>query len=221
MATTKKKTEIKVDASKIMSHYMQHVLEHEKEPTSIFKFCKELKIEESQFYQFFGSFEALKRAIWNHFYTQTVHLIEKDKNYQQYGNREKMLSFFFTMFENLTLNRSYILFTLSAHKNMLKNLDQLKGLRSHIKEYATELIDDRNADKPYKITQRSPKIFSEGAWLQFLFLLKFWMEDTSAGFEKTDVAIEKSVNTIFDVFDNTPLDSIIDFGKFLWKENKN
>jgi hypothetical protein len=53
-----------------------------------------------------------------------------------------------------------------------------------------------------------------------LFLLKFWMDDDSAGFEKTDMAIEKSVNTIFDVFDNTPLDAVFDFGKFLWKERR-
>ena len=44
------------------------------------------------------------------------------------------------------------------------------------------------------------------------------MDDTSKGFEKTDVAIEKSVRVIFDVFETTPLESIIDFGKFLWKE---
>ena len=61
-------------------------------------------------------------------------------------------------------------------------------------------------------------MFSEGAWIQFMFLLKFWIDDNSAEFEKTDVAIEKSVNTIFDVFDNTPLEQVIDFGKFLFKE---
>ena len=44
------------------------------------------------------------------------------------------------------------------------------------------------------------------------------MNDDSPAFEKTDAAIEKSVNTAFDVFDNTPLESIIDLGKFLWKE---
>jgi hypothetical protein len=44
------------------------------------------------------------------------------------------------------------------------------------------------------------------------------MEDDSPGFEKTDMAIEKSVRTVFDLFDNTPIDSIVDFGKFLWKE---
>lgn len=51
--------------------------------------------------------------------------------------------------------------------------------------------------------------------MQFLFLLKFWIDDQSPAFEKTDVAIEKSVTVIFDVFETTPLDSILDFGKFL------
>ena len=32
------------------------------------------------------------------------------------------------------------------------------------------------------------------------------------------MAIEKSVNTIFDVFDNTPLEKVVDLGKFLYKE---
>jgi hypothetical protein len=47
------------------------------------------------------------------------------------------------------------------------------------------------------------------------------MDDHSPGFEKTDMAIEKSVRTVFDLFDNTPFDSVIDFGKFLWKEKFN
>ena len=54
--------------------------------------------------------------------------------------------------------------------------------------------------------------------MQLGFLLKFWVEDTSESFEKTDQAIEKSVQTAFDVFDNTPLSALLDFGKFLWKE---
>jgi hypothetical protein len=98
-------------------------------------------------------------------------------------------------------------------------MEQLKGLRKDIKDYSKDLIIDGNTEKNYKITKRNPQLFSEGAWLQFMFLLNFWKSDDSAGFEKTDVAIEKSVNTIFDLFDNTPLENIIDFGKFLYKES--
>ena len=51
-----------------------------------------------------------------------------------------------------------------------------------------------------------------------MLLMKFWLSDTSKGFEKTDALIEKSVNVVFEVFDNTRLDTILDLGKFLWKE---
>ena len=44
------------------------------------------------------------------------------------------------------------------------------------------------------------------------------MDDRSPSFEKTDLVIEKSVRAIFDVFETTPLESLVDFGKFMWKE---
>ena len=37
-------------------------------------------------------------------------------------------------------------------------------------------------------------------------------------FEKTDILIEKSVNTVVDLLDTKPLESLLDLGKFLWKE---
>lgn len=215
---TAKTKSAKPSRETILGSYMDYVLEEERTPLSIYKLCKALKIEEAIFYEHFGSVAGIQRAVWDAFYQNAMSLLEKNKDFNSYSNREKMLSFFFTFFETLNLNRSYVLFALMEHRNMLKNMEQLKGLRRMFKDFATDLIEDGNADKQLKITQHNPKIFSEGAWLQMLFLLKFWMEDTSPGMEKTDLAIEKSVNTIFDLFNNTPLDSIIDFGKFLFKE---
>ncbi|MEO9891706.1 TetR family transcriptional regulator C-terminal domain-containing protein [Aurantibacter sp.] len=208
----------KITSDHIISFYMAYVLEHEVVPKSVYKFCKVHQIEEVIFYKFFSSIEGLQKSVWNTFYSKTIALITKNKDYQSFSNKDKMLTFFFSFFELLTLNRSYVLFSLKYDKNLLKNMEQLKGLRKNIKEFATALIENNNEHKTSKITQHNPKLFSEGAWLQLLFILKFWMDDDSLGFEKTDVAIEKSINTIFDVFDNTPLDNIIDFGKFLFKE---
>jgi len=208
----------KITEAQIIGMYMDYVLEHELVPKSIYKFCKTNGIEEADFYKFFGSFTGLQKAIWTAFFTNTETLLFKNKEYEAFSNRDKMLTFFYTFFEMLTLNRSYVLFALNRGKGIMKNVEQLKGLRKHLKAFATDLIEDGNADKSYKITKHNPALFSEGAWLQFMFVLKFWMDDNSAGFEKTDMAIEKSINTIFDVFDNTPLDNIIDFGKFLFKE---
>ncbi|WP_394750445.1 TetR family transcriptional regulator C-terminal domain-containing protein [Spongiimicrobium salis] len=213
-STSKKHTE-----DTIIALYMDDVLENGVLPKSVYKFCKNNAIEEQAFYAFFGSFEGLRKRIWMRLYENTEAVMEKNEEYASFSNREKLLTFFFSFFELLTLNRSYVLFALQESGSPLKGLTQLKELRNRLKEFATMLIEEANSTKTLKITKHNPKLFSEGVWLQFLFLLKFWMDDTSAGFEKTDLAIEKSVNTAFDLFDNTPLDSIIDFGKFLYKEN--
>lgn len=218
MATKIKAKTKKINEDEIIGLYMDYVLEHETVPKSIYKFCKANHMEEADFYGFFGSVEGIQKEIWNKFFSNTEVLLLKNKEYDSFSNKDKMLSFFYTFFEMLTLNRSYVLFTLTEDGGMMKNIKQLKGLRSHIKGFATDLIDDGNAAKSSKIAQHNPTIFSEGAWLQFLFVLKFWMNDTSPAFEKTDIVIEKSINTIFDVFDNTPLENIIDLGKFLYKE---
>ncbi len=49
--------------------------------------------------------------------------------------------------------------------------------------------------------------------------MKFWMDDRSKGFEKTDVFIEKSIKAQFDLIDTAPVHSVFDLAKFLWKEN--
>ncbi|MDF4222397.1 TetR family transcriptional regulator C-terminal domain-containing protein [Maribacter sp. M208] len=208
----------KVTKELIITMFMDYVLEHEKLPKTVYKFCKVNNIEESDYYLYYGSIDALKKGIWDTFFENTINVIHKNAEYQEFTNRDKMLTFFYTFFEVLTLNRSYVLFVMDNAGSPLKNLEQLKGLRKSVKQFAKGLINDGNADKNLKITKHNPQLFSEGAWLQTMFLMNFWKSDDSASFEKTDVAIEKSVNTIFDLFDNTPLENILDFGKFLYKE---
>lgn len=220
MSTTKKNTTAKkkLTSDKLIALYMQYVLENEKTPQSVYKFCKENKLKEEEFYDFFGSFESLQKGIWVQFYEHTLKVLEGSPEYHDFTNREKMLTFYYTFFEMLSANRSFVLFTLKQYDNKLKNLEQLKGLRKGVKGFAQDLIKEENQTKNLKVLKQSEAIFSEAAWIQLMFLLNFWMDDNSAKFESTDVAIEKSVNTVFDVFDNTPLERVIDFGKFLWKE---
>lgn len=216
--TANSKVKKKPNSEELIAIYMDYVLENEMTPKSVYKFSRDNKITEQDFYQYFGSFEGLRKSIWEKFYDNSLEVMEKSKDYASFSNREKLLTFFFTFFEVLTVNRSYVLYTLNEQDQPLKNLDQLKTLRKKIRKYAKSLIEERNQEKSLKLFQQSELIFSEGVWIQFLFLLKFWMDDNSANFESTDVAIEKSVNTVFDVFDNTPLERVLDFGKFLWKE---
>ncbi|MDI1315896.1 TetR family transcriptional regulator C-terminal domain-containing protein [Flavobacterium sp.] len=220
MATTKKVKVEKdlIDDNQIISLYMNDVLEHNGNLKNVYIFCKKNAIEESDFYSFFGSLEAVKQAIWIKFFENAVATIEKEPAFESYSDKNKLLTLYFTLFELLTLNRSYVLFSLNENNQGVKNLKNLKGFRTHFKEFISSIIESNSSMVNDKVTKVTRPVFSEGAWIQFLFLLKFWMDDTSKGFEKTDILIEKSVNTVVDLLDTKPLESLFDLGKFLWKE---
>ena len=215
---TKKST---ITKDKIVSLYMNYVLEHNEKRKTVFRFSKQNAISETEFYNFFGTLESVEKEIFKMFYENTIQLIEKDKEYDSYDMRSKVLSFNFTFFELLTANRSYVLFSLKENKEGFKNLKSLKQFTSHFKDFIITIIDENENMVSDKISKVTKPVFAEGAWIQFLFLLKFWMDDTSKSFEKTDVLIEKSVNTVVDLLDTKPLESLFDLGKFLWKEKMN
>ena len=222
MATTRKSTakSKQIDDKKIIELYMDSVLSQNASPKNVYLFCKENEIEESDFYSFFGSFENIRQVIWGRFFENAVMTINKEEAYASYSDKNKLLTLFYTLFEILTLNRSYALFSLQENKNSLKNLKDLSLLRTEFKEFIANIIDENEHAGLANLAKITKPVFSEGAWIQFLLILKFWMDDTSKGFEKTDIIIEKSVNTAVDIFNTKPLESLIDLGKFLWKENK-
>ena len=210
-----------ITADNIYSMYMEYVLENGKPPKNVYIFSKENNFDESLFYQFFGSFEAVEKSIFAAFFDNTITLLEKNNDYAGFDNRNKLLSFYFTFFENLTANRSFVLSVLSQNKENLKTLSILSELRKKFKNFINSLdirpvpLNDARLDK---IQERT---IEESTWAQLLIAMNFWKSDPSPSFEKTDVFIEKSVNASFDLIDNIPLKSLIDLGKFLVKEKFN
>ena len=175
-------------------------------------------IEETDFYAFFGSFDSLKETIWEKFFENALNTINSDKNFQSFSDKDKLLTLYFTLFEILTLNRTYILFYLKENRNGLKNLKDLKRFRTHFKDFIKEITNKETNPIFGKLNKIKEPTYAEGAWLQFLFLLKFWIDDTSKAFEKTDILIEKSVTTVVGLLDTKQLENLFDLGKFLWKE---
>src|SRR5210317_2159930 len=102
---TSSKKELK---SVILTAYMDAVLEHEVYPKSVYKFCKSAKIEEAEFYEHFNSIDSVAAAVWSTFHENTITTLERSKEFEGFSNREKVLTYLFTFFENLTLNRSYV-----------------------------------------------------------------------------------------------------------------
>ena len=214
MATKK----ITLTRDKIVSMYMNYRLENNEQPKSVYQFSKINGFEESQFYSFFGTLESVEKEIFKVFLEKTVALIQKDPAYEAYDMKSKMLSFYFTFFELLSANRSYAVMSLKEHDNQLKNLMQLSGLRSVFKNYISEIITDEVRTQNERFQNFQEKTIKETSWIQFLLTMKFWIDDESPAFEKTDIFIEKSVKATFELMNVAPLDSLLDFGKFIFKE---
>lgn len=221
MATARKQKEkVAIDDNHIIGLYMNDVLEDNHNIRNVYVFCKNNAIDETVFYSFFSSMEAVKNEVWIKFFENAVATIEKEPSYLTYSNKNKLLTLYFTFFEILTLNRSYVSFVLKDNEEGIKNLKQLKHLRNRFKDFVVDIIQTGDSAMTERISKITKPVFSEGAWVQFLFILKFWLDDTSKGFEKTDIIIEKSVNTVVDLLDTKPLENLLDLGKFLWKESK-
>lgn len=203
----------------IIGFYVDYFLENNRAPHSIFKFAKEYGFEEAVFYANFSSFDQIEKTFYSTLFDSTMVLLEKSEDFAGYDARTKLLSFYFTYFEMLTANRSFVIAQLKDNKDKLKTIAKLSGLRKRFLAFYSQLEVERLDLRQDTLVEIQEKAMNELAWFQFVLTLKFWIDDTSKSFEKTDIYIEKSVNTSFDLLATQPLKSLIDFGKFIWKES--
>lgn len=211
----------KINEIHIVTKYIDTYLTKGTPPKSIYVFSKELAIEESEFYQHFSSFKHLEERIFSLFFENAMSVLEKNKDFGQYDSKNKVLSFYFTYIEILTANRSYVLLALKGASNLFEYAKKLKGLKKVFVNFTKTLDIDKIEINQETIEKFQDKGIQEGFWLQFLMIIKYWIEDTSSSFEKTDLFIEKSVLASFDVLETKPAKSIMDLGKFLLKEKMN
>lgn len=199
----------------ILEWYMSDVLEG-KVPANPYLFAKNHGISEQEFYHFFGSFEGIENHFFEFIFDRTVETLEKSKPYSGYPAKEKLLSFYYTFFGNLTTNRSFVCHLLRPYK--FESLRKLKGLHQRFIGYINVLNFEKIDLKREKLNKFKDHAMEEAAWLQLLTVLKFWYRDESPGFEKTDIFIEKLLNAGFDLTNVKPLKSVADLGKFIFKE---
>lgn len=206
---------------KIINQYRKHVLISGADPASVFAFCKEIGIEEAVFYIHFNSFSQVQEAIWQSIFQQIVDRLEARQEYAEFSGREKLLSFYYEFFEAMKQYRSYALINLEdGFATLGRTPSGLDALKGDFKNWINGLIADGMYTHEVASRSKLSDSYDNLFWLQFMFLLNFWKRDKSQGFQKTDAAIEKSVNLSFDLISKNALDSAFDFGKFLFQNLK-
>lgn len=203
----------------IRKAYIEYLLTNGQRPPSVFVFAKKLKMTEPEFYEFYNSFEQLEGDVWLQFFEQARRQAEAEPVYAQYSVREKLLAFYYTWIEVLKANRSYALLSAGSLRRtpFRRPIPSFEAFRRAFTNFATDLLLEGRESREVKqrpfVTDRYPDAF----FAQALFLLDFWLRDTSRGFERTDTAIEKTVNTSFDLIGSSALDSVLDLAKFVYQ----
>lgn len=209
-----------LSAEALQDAYMDVVLEEGREPSSFHELAKRLQASESDLYAHAGSLNGLRQQIWQRFFDESQRMLEASSNFREGSKREKLLSMLYTMFELLAQNRSYVLISLKQHQVPLDRLSDLRLLRRRWQGFAESLTPEYRVPECSRLEPCMNRGFREGIWLEFLFLLSFWMRDDSPGFEHTDQAIEKSVRALYDLVEQTPIESLLDFGKFMYHQTR-
>ncbi len=208
------------DKISIRNHYIEYVLENGKKPASVFSFAKHLKISESDFYNFYTNFEAIEQDVWKSIFVETLETLESDKTYQDYQAKDKLLAFYYMWVQKMRANRSFIMMQKCSKTNsILPNADGLEAFKKVFYTYMAQIIQtgiDNNEIKDRKFLTDK---YVSGYWFQTLFVLNYWLKDTSTNFEMTDAAIEKIVNLGFKLISDNAIDSLVDFGKFMFQKS--
>jgi Tetracyclin repressor-like, C-terminal domain len=204
-----------MEANSIQEKYIDFVLRHGMPPQSVYVFAADNGMSEADFYKSYISFHAIEHGIWHELLTNNMARIQADETYAQYSVREKVLAFYYTLIEGLLAKRSFVTYTYKDVKFPKMIPSAIQHLKEPFKKWANELITE--GIEKGEIIQRPilSERYVDGMWAQFLFIINFWLSDTSNQFERTDAAIEKAVNLNMDLMAHNPLDAAFDFAKFL------
>jgi len=187
---------------------------------SLKEVCKPNNIKKSQFEAEFESIENFEKFVWSELMRISIETTTNDPQFNGFSKRDKLLTLYFTFFENCGLNDSFLNASMEhhGHAGMLSVLKLLKAEFVPFVNSLHQMVIPISKQYGESINKLSNVAIGEAFYGQLLLLLEFWSKDTSAGFEKTDVAIEKTVRASMDILDVTPVKSVIDLAKFFWQE---
>jgi hypothetical protein len=197
--------------------YLLYLLRNGNPPVTVFKFCEELGIEEQAFYQAYGSFTAIDKDIWLSFFASVKSTLHQDDNYTSFSVYEKWLSFLYTLIEVLKKNRSYVV--LKCHPLDRKQLRPIfmDSFRKEFGPFAQGIIEEGLTNEEIATRPVVTTKYDEVLWVQYLYILRVWVNDESDDFQVTDAAIEKTSVLLFELMKKGPIDMLIDFLKFAYQ----
>lgn len=207
--------------AEIIKAYQHYVLLNDKAPASVYVFANENGFDEAEFFKYFGSFHAVEEHWMLDFFNELIEKLDADEVFQNYGAREKYTAFLYAWVENALKQRSFLLYLNNKQKNEIQIPAEFKAVKEAFMKWIDDILRGGIDRGEVMFRQIISEQYPKALWMHFIFIHRFWIKDSSPGFEKTDAAIEKSVNLAFDLMSQSAFDSALDFGKFLFQNSRN
>ncbi|MFT5617377.1 MAG: hypothetical protein ACI85I_000596 [Arenicella sp.] len=207
--------------TKIRDEYVSFVSENHKRPHSIAQFMESLEGSTPDFHRYFQDFHELDKVIWKGYFEQTLQEIYKteqeliESGQTPYDAEEKLKSVFYFLVEILKHEKDYVTFSFKNADNKVFTPSFLTFFQKNFEHFAQELILQGTDSNVIASRPIISDYYDNLIWGQILSILRYWVQDESPEFEKTDVAIEKGVTFVFDIMRRNVFDSTFDFVKFL------
>ena len=200
--------------TRILDAYTEHLREHGHPPATVYRFAKGLELDERAFFQEFPSLDAVESALWQSLVDRVAAAVTSGAEWEGFTARQRLLTFLFAFSEESLAWRSLLLSRV-APVAVVARPPHLKGLETGFKAFIRPVLDHGLATGEIAERGQASALYPEAFYLHFRAVLDFLLKDGSAGFERTDAYIEKSVTLAFDLLRTQAIDSAVDFARFL------
>ncbi|MFN8396856.1 MAG: TetR family transcriptional regulator C-terminal domain-containing protein [Bacteroidia bacterium] len=201
--------------SALIEAYKRLAVEKGTLPVSRKEIASAAELDFVDFETTFSTLEALQEAVWVEYFRGTLETLEGSEEFAQYSVREKLLAYYYTLFEHLGMEEDFV--KMFGSKLGIWNYSPtfLGAFRHAFQAFMNELVNEgiESGEIAERVVMGDE--YADWHWPQMLFLLNKWVEDKSEKHANTDQAIEKAVNLGFDIMGRNVFDSAFDFAKFM------
>src|SRR5688572_28753392 len=157
-------------------------------PVSRKEIAEAAGLDIAQFDATFTSLEALQDAVWVQYLRTTLETLEASEEYVQYSVREKLLAYYYTLFEILGKEGDFTKLFTPKLGFWNYNPAFLGGFKHAYMIFVNELINEGIESGEIAERMVLGDEYAGWHWLQMLFLLNKWIVDTSEGNTLSDQA---------------------------------
>ena len=182
---------------------------------SIAGICSGAEIDEETFYRHFNSKMHVLHAFYPLLITRYRLMIGEIEGFGEFDLAEKLSNLLFTLFDMLQERREFVDETLGP---MVGDTLRKSPLEKELGNLFAEWLE---GDAHIPATQRTVLlngITYEVMAQEVIFLLNFWREDRSEGFQESVALADKLINFFTAVLHSPVVDRGIDLAGYLWRQ---